>query len=51
MIVGKKHLEWKNLQDDFCPKCYGEMDNDTECLTLYSSHLESWKHLNAGKLY
>jgi uncharacterized protein with PIN domain len=23
-----KKLEWVNLKNDFCPKCYGELEND-----------------------
>ena len=25
-----KKLEWVNLKDDFCPKCYGELNMDGE---------------------
>ena len=23
-----KKLEWRNLKDGFCPKCYSELDDD-----------------------
>ena len=32
-----KKLEWRNLKDGFCPKCYGEIEDEDNPMTIKCS--------------
>ncbi len=35
MTLINKKLEWKNLKDEFCPKCYSEISNNDGSLRVF----------------